>query len=288
MFKTTGKLARLLLSASLACYALSPGLPALALEIDSSDESSADAPIEDKWALVVGISKFENPSLNLQFPAKDATDFATYLTKEAHFAPDHVKLLTDEAATKEQILKLLGDSWLPRVAHPHDLVVIYVSSHGSPSTMDVCGTNYIVTHNTDPESLYATGLPMQELTSAIKDRIHSDRIVVILDACHSGSARATKDLTLASNFDAESIAAGVGQMVICSSKPNQVSFESKRKQNGVFTEQLLAGLRSKGEKTNMKDAFGKMKEGVESEVLADRGELQTPVMKMKWEGDDLV
>lgn len=179
------------------------------------DDAIVDTPVEDKWALIVGISKFTDSHLDLKFPAKDASDFANYLINEAHFASDHVHLLTDENATKERILTELGDRWLPRVAHANDLVVIFISSHGSPSTMDVVGTNYVVAYNTDVNRLYATGLPMQELTSAIKERVHARRVVLILDACHSGAARTAKGLTRTTNFDTDAVAQGTGQLVIC-------------------------------------------------------------------------
>lgn len=101
-------------------------------------------PIKDKWALVVGISKFQKPSLNLKFPDKDAQDFAKFLVEKCNFAPDHVKMLTNEQATRAAILNNLGDKWLPRVVRPDDLVVLYFSTHGSPATLDAVGVNYLM------------------------------------------------------------------------------------------------------------------------------------------------
>ena len=141
-----------------------------------------DRPIKDKWALVVGISQFADKGINLKYPAKDATDFYNFLIGPGHFSKDHVRLLTNEKATRANILATIGDRWLPRVAHPDDLVVVYISSHGSPADLDVGGVNYIVAHDTDPESLYATGIPIQDLMRIIKARVHCERVVIILDA----------------------------------------------------------------------------------------------------------
>ncbi|PWU01574.1 MAG: hypothetical protein C5B53_02770 [Candidatus Melainabacteria bacterium] len=248
--------------------------------------------VRDKWALVIGISKFADSSINLKYAAKDAKDFCDYLVHDAHFSPDHVRLLLDEKATRENILSQLGDKWLPRTAGPDDLVVIYISSHGSPSQADVAGVNYIVAYNTDKNSLLATGIPLRDLTSMIKERIHSDRIVVIMDACHSGAAvedqqLASKGLFRVTNFSADEVFQGTGQMVICSSQPSQVSWESKEYPNGVFTHRLLEGLRKAGSNTLLSDAYNYMKDSVQNEVLKDRGELQTPVIKSKWQGNDL-
>jgi hypothetical protein len=252
----------------------------------SSNSAASNAPIEDKWAFVVGVSKFAKPSINLKYPAKDAKDLSNYLINEANFAPDHVKLLVDEQATKERVLAELGDKWLPRLAHPNDLVLIFISTHGSPSQADLEGLNYLVMHNTDPDSLYATGLPLSDLAAAIKQRVHSNRVVLIIDACHSGAADTAKGLTRVGNIDSAALSQGTGQLIICSSMPNQVSWESKRYQNGVFTHQLIEALRAG--KPTLSQAFERLKESVQTEVLQDRSELQTAVLKSKWKGNDLI
>lgn len=251
-------------------------------------QANINRPVKDKWALVIGISKFQDSSINLKYPAKDAEDFRNYLINEGHFQPDHVHLITNEQATRENIIAEIGDRWLPRVANPDDLVLIYLSSHGSPSKADVRGTNYLVAHNTDKNSLYATGIAMPELCKMVKDRVHSDRVVLLLDACHSGAATpAAKGIFRQANFDADIIAQGTGQLVICSSEPSQISWESNKYPNGVFTHYLIEGLRKQGDKTSLGTAFQFMKDQVQQEVLHDRGELQTPVLKSKWQGNDL-
>lgn len=250
---------------------------------------SPNRPIKDKWALVIGISKFKEPRNNLKYAAKDATDFATFLTSEARFSPDHVKVLLDEKATRANILSMLGDRWLPHVANPDDLVVIFISSHGSPATMDVVGVNYLMAHDTDPNNLFVSGIPMQDFVATIKKRVHSDRVVVFLDACHSGATTPdSKNLLRQYNFDVNEIAQGTGQLVISSSSPEQRSWEAQLEPNGVFTKCLIAALRKDGNTTKLGDAFLSLKDNVREQVLRERGILQTPVMQSKWEGKDLI
>ena len=258
-------------------------------QVPAKAESPANRPIKDKWAIVVGVSKFARPALNLRNADKDARDFYDYLVKEANFAPDHVKLLVDEKATRANILSELGDKWLPRVANPDDLVLIYISSHGSASDMDIGGVNYLLAHDSQVDSLYASGLPMQDLTRIIKGRVHSDRVVLVLDACHSGAAEAagSKGLYRKGNLDAEAVAQGTGQLVISSSQPSQVSWESKNYQNSVFTRCLIESLRKNGSATTLGDAFQNLKDRVQEEVLRERGVMQTPVLKTRWKGNDL-
>lgn len=247
--------------------------------------------VDDKWALVVGISRFKDASMNLKYPAKDAADFADYLVKSAHFAPDHVKLITDEQATRTRILTEIADKWLPRVARPNDLVVIFISSHGSPSQMDNEGLNYLIAHDTDKEQLFATGLSLQNLAQTVRERVHSERVVIILDACHSGSAKAGPDgksLVRIGNFDIGQIPIGKGVVLICSSKPNEISWESKNYSNGVFTRRLIESLQQKGDYTRLSEAFQYLQDQVQTEVQRDRAQIQTPVLRSAWTGDDLV
>jgi tetratricopeptide (TPR) repeat protein len=261
----------------------------LVVAAGKSSKLDVNKPVKDKWALIIGVSKFKDPAITLKFAAKDASDFHDYLVKEANFNPDHVHLLLNEQATRENILAEVGDRWLPRVAGPDDLVIVYISSHGSPSKVDIRGTNYLVAYDTDKNSLYATGVPMQDLSKIVKERVHADRVVLVLDACHSGAATpAAKGLYRQANFDVDQIVQGSGQLVICSSEPSQTSWESAKYDNGVFTHYLIEGLRKQGSKTPLGQAFNFMKDEVQKEVLRDRGELQTPVLKSRWEGSELL
>ncbi len=258
----------------------------------SSISSMTATPVADKWAVVVGVSEFADKAINLKYAAKDAADFCTFLVDKCHFAPDHVRLLTNEQATKENVLDLLGDSFLPRVALPDDLVVIYFSSHGSASDLDLRGVNYLVAHDTAVDRLYSTGIDLQTLSNIVKTRIHCNRALIILDACHSGGASDTSDskgLVRTSNVDAAAIAQGTGRAVICSSSKTQSSWESKNYANGVFTKTLIDGFKAQGEKTTLSDAFKYLKTNVEAQVAAERGVLQTPVLEAgKWSGGELL
>ncbi len=81
---------------------------------------------------------------------------------------------------------------------------------------------------------------------------------------------------------------GTGQLVLASSQSDQISWESKAYPNSVFTRQLIEGLRCRGAKTTLREAYEWMRLAVESEVLRDRAVNQTPVLKQAWQGDDLV
>jgi len=96
-------------------------------------------------------------------------------------------------------------------------------------------------------------------------------------------------MTRLGNFKADELVQGSGQLVMCSSLADERAWESTRYQNGVFTHKLLEGLRSKGSATSLVDAYTFARDAVGSEVKEDRpGAKQTPVLKGKWDGNDLI
>ncbi|MBP7861447.1 caspase family protein [bacterium] len=252
--------------------------------------STTPSSIRDKWALIVGISNFQDKRIpKLKYSAKDARDFRDFLVNECNFAPDHVRLLLNEKATERRVTSELGNKFLARVAKTGDLTVLYFSTHGSSSKADIKGKNYLVAYDTDRDDLYATGIEMQKISDAISDRIDSGRVLLVLDACHSGATTGgAKAMNDPGNFDAEEIAQGSGKLVMCSSKPDQQSWESARYQNGVFTRKLIEGLKINGKKTKLADAFNFVTSSVKAEVQEDQAIKQEPVLRSKWDGSDLI
>ncbi|CAN5235587.1 hypothetical protein BH11CYA1_BH11CYA1_32660 [soil metagenome] len=290
---------------------------------NASNSSTAASPftnaIQDKWALVIGISSFQDAALNLRFAAKDAVDFRNFLVNQAGFRADHVKLLTDHEATRANIVALLGDQWLKRVVKADDLAVVYISSHGTQAANQVGGANFIVPYEGNAQNIVFSGIPMQWLIAGLKDLVHSDRICVFLDVCHSGAAAnghkdATKpesstkpspkpspesspesvsEIGQAStasggkalyrirNIDENALASPPGQVVVAASQADQISWESKRYSNSVFTRRLIEGLALHGKDTTLEQAFTYLHDRVEEEVLRDRTQIQAPVVVPK-------
>ena len=249
-----------------------------------------NTPVKDKWALVIGVSKFQDPTIpQLHYSAKDARDFANFLIREQHFAPDHVRVLCDEKATRAQIMSEIGDTFFPRVVGEDDLALLFYSSHGSPANKDVGGANFLIAYDTKKNNLYATGIEMQELTRILRDRAHAKRILIVMDACHSGGgADGAKDAEDA-NMNVSKVEMGHGQLLISSSSESERSWESKHCENGVFTAHLMEGLRKKGGQTKLLDVVTDVKESINQEVQADFGATQHVTCNdSKWTGSRLV
>lgn len=239
-----------------------------------------NTPIRDRWALVVGVSKYGSIKGANNFAQNGAEMFATYLIKHAGFKEDHVYYLSDEKATRENIMAAMGDHFLPRNARPDDLVVIYMATHGSPSESDVGHLNYLVAYNTRMEEPYATAIPLQYISRTVSERIAAKRVVIVLESCHSGAATRRT-----AGVDAADLAQGTGQIVLTSSRPDQESI-AWQNLSPIFTYSLIQGLISKGKETTLEEAFAYAKTKV-PQYVAKFGKTQTPMMVCGWPGENL-
>lgn len=249
-------------------------------------------PVQQKWALVVGISQFTDSNIpRLHYTTDDAKSFASALEDPGigGFSADNVRVLTDDQATTKNIKEQLN--WIARSAQPNDLVVIYVATHGTPRTMDTAGANYLVTYDTeiykdgalDQDSMFATAYPMVELANAVATRMKALRTAVFLDTCYSGGAAggAAPAEKLASAAPSQAMLAhmteGTGRIVMTASQANEESLESDQLHHGYFTYYLLQALKSGKGETPLSEIYAKVS-GEVSQSVTSQGMHQHPVM----------
>ena len=251
-----------------------------------------NAPVRDKWALVIGINNFSQlpPSLQLHCASKDALNFYNYLTKEANFRKDHVLLLLDDNATKHNIEDAFGDNFLPSVSEPDDIIVVYIATHGTAAVNDKGGRAYIVAHDTVKTQLFSTAVRMDDIYQRIKECVKANRALIIMDTCYSGAGITDgADLPAATNlYAATQIAQGCGHRVITASSPKERSWECLNHQNGVFTKYLLEELRLTHGRIDLHSAFPDLQRKVSSEVSQCFRVSQTPQVGGDWQGNDLI
>ena len=252
-------------------------------------------PPGQRWALIVGIGNFTDQNIEpLKYTANDAQSFMDALLdpKVGGFQADHVhSLLNDQATTKNIKMQL---NWLARSAGPDDTVVVYVATHGSSRDLDTVGVNYIITHDTeigekiDPDSLYATALPMVEISNAIATRVKAQRAAIFLDTCYSGNAAVQEKLIAPGIKNASlspdaiaHITQGSGRMVFAAAGTDQESLESDTLKHGFFTYYLVQALQQEGAATPLSKIFDYTEQHVSQTVATQFKQYnvqQTPVM----------
>jgi hypothetical protein len=268
-----------------------------------SGPAKPPGPIQQKWALVVGIGRFSDAGIpRLNYTTADATSFAAELTDPSigRFPSAHVRVLTDDQATTRNIKE--GLNWIARQAGPDDLVLIYVATHGTPRTADSAGgANYLVTYDTQANSggganedaLYATAYPMVELANAVATRMKALRTAVILDTCFSGGSLNNQSPLMAAGLAntapsgpmLDRMTQGTGRMVMAASRVDEESLESRELEHGYFTYFLLQAITAGKGIAPMSQIFNQAARQV-SERASAQGLRQHPVMTRSSEDAD--
>jgi hypothetical protein len=202
------------------------------------------------WAVVIGIDRYPHVR-QLKYAVNDANLFYEYLVTRNRIPAKNVVLLLNQDATLTNIKSALGTD-LKNMAGRDDMVLIYFAGHGvterDAQSPDGDGLEkYLLPFDADLKDLYATALPMGEL-SRIFNRIRSERLIFIADACYSGASGGRTvgmdgmRASISENF-VDRIAGGKGRVVITASGANEVSAEKDELQHGVFTYFLVEGLK---------------------------------------------
>jgi hypothetical protein len=259
------------------------------------------APTRNQWAVVVGVGQYEHAAIpRLRYAVADAEAIYQTLTGPGGFKKDHVLLLTDRSERKPTLrnLKWALGTFLGRSAQKDDTVVIFFAGHGAPE-VDTRGlerdglAKYLIPSDADPDDLYATALPMDELQT-IFGRIEAERVVAFLDTCYSGAAggrtfvaRKTRAASVDDLF-LERLTRSKGRAIITASRPSEVSIELPELGHGIFSYYLVNGLGGAADLNrdgivSLQELYEYVEQQVTAKARAVGGN-QHPVMKGEMEG----
>lgn len=224
----------------------------------SASEALADP---QRWAVVVGIGKYKDPSIRpLRYAVADARAIHDFLIDPngGRFPRQNVQLLLDEQASQKALRSALG-TILARRAVKGDTVFIYYAGHGAPeadlSNREPDGyAKFLVPYDADAKDLFASAINMAEVETFFS-RIKADTIVLALDTCYSGAGGGRgfanlpaggRDITLKADF-LDRLAQGRGRAILTAADANEVALESASLGHGLFTFHLLEALRGKAD-----------------------------------------
>jgi hypothetical protein len=234
--------------------------------------------IGQKWALVIGISRFQPRigAMALDYAASDATAFAQLLTDPGvgRFPSNQVFLLTDKDATTAGIRARLNT--IATKAKPEDVAVVYIATHGSPREDDIRRVSYLLTYDTNVGSrddIFGSALAMVDVSGILSSRCVAQRTIVILDTCHSGAGVSGQALSV---DDINRLREGAGRYVLSSCGENESAYEDSG--HGLFTASLIERLRARKGCIRMNDLFALVQKDVSETVLRRKNAQQRPVM----------
>jgi hypothetical protein len=242
----------------------------------------APATISKVWALAVGVSTYDMPSiLTLKYPHSDAFRmYAFWKSPEGGSLDDkHSQVLVNDQATKQGILDSMRQMYMQ--AGENDLVTFFYSGHGLKGAFlpaDYDGSNVRLFHS-----------EVNDLMSACPAKYK----LVIADACNSGSYLASKsvnnDVFRSSQQDVQDAffrelnRASPGTAFILSSQADEESLEVSTLHQSIFSFFVVKGMKGEAnvnddEVVTIKELFDYVYREVTAYALS-LGKIQTPVLK---------
>lgn len=181
--------------------------------------------------LAVGVDRYDSPDLaDLSYAVADASTLADALRQREgqSISLADPAILPDAEASPGAVLEAARA--MAEAARPGETLVFFFAGHGLRGPD---GRFYMATGETRTDQVVETALAWEEL-AAILRRARS-RVVVFLDACHSGTA-GTGLLATNDNAAADVLASlPSGLVVLSASKGRQFSEEAPAAGGGVFT-----------------------------------------------------
>lgn len=197
--------------------------------------------------LAIGISAYNEDyakNLRLYYADRDAHDLASAVmsTQEGLYSRVTVQALMDKDATKNGILR--GLQTLRREMERgggNDLAVVFFS--GRSALVD--NTLYLLPYDTDARDtvgIKTSALPVDFLKDELLELARYGRVLVMLDACHSGATMTDGSQLAMDSTALRTMLATANVTVFTSSSGREPSLEDPTWQHGAFTKVLLDAL----------------------------------------------
>lgn len=202
--------------------------------------------------VVVGIDKYRNPSLNLNYGVLDGRGVANFFKDVRHgpFGKVQVHEIYDEAATRSGIEGVFN---LVQSTRPEDTIIVFLAGHGEAVDRDWFFVPHDVTNANDSKALARGGFSSGDLQrNALK--IGARNVLILIDTCKSGAA-----LEAFRGFDERKslrlLAHNSGVHVLASADNQQLATELSSLGHGIFTFAALEGLRGAADSANKDGAI---------------------------------
>lgn len=251
--------------------------------ISASDKSDIDTAIprnteiknSTTFAVIIANEKYNNVS-NVSYAENDGYILSKYLVNTVGIPNDHVKIYSN--ATYGNMAGALKHIKNLSIAFGDKLnLIFYYAGHGVPNEQTKqCMLLPIDGDAVIPETCY----DVNKLYSDIGN-LNANSVIVMMDACFSGSIRgdgmlyASRSVKIKSNH-----AEPKGNMVILSaSQGDETAFPFDKEQHGLFTYYMLKYLQENKGNITLGNLSDYLIEQVKQQSVVTNGKIQTPMVQ---------
>ncbi len=151
--------------------------------IQPDENTSTKTKVGKNYLLGIGIDRYQD-FIPLKNAVKDVQDISNILISKYEFEQSNVKLLLNEAATRENIIEELDQ--LSLKVEENDKILIYYSGHGFLNEENNRGYWIPIEAKNEKPSTYVANANLRDYIKSIKSR----HTLLISDSCFSGSLMA--------------------------------------------------------------------------------------------------
>lgn len=190
----------------------------------------------------IGVNKYQDPQLNLDYSVADGQSIAKIFTNKAQVRFDKFAQhkIYDQQATKQEILRQLK---LKDHFNQDDVLVLYLAGHG----LAIDGEWYFLPHETElkdsMEYFTQVGISATEIQEVLSEN-KAQKIFLMIDSCYSGaSVQAFRDMQNSQRHFSRSVSKTAGIVVLAATRKDQTAAELSDLGHGLFTYIVSDGLK---------------------------------------------
>jgi len=211
-----------------------------------------------RYALCIGISEYQDPSLNLECARNDAEKVGEVLEDKMR-GDFEVQTLFDTEATKTAILKAFNNLLQNPNLQSDSLILVYFAGH---SNLDKSKNLYLMPydgacHPEDQSANIGTMVTIKELEPSL-DNTKAQTVVLIFDSCRSGAAGKLLGRIRYDNIS--------NIIVVGAARSSETAKEYRQGRHGRFTYYFLQALNERpisGEFIALHQILGFVQKGLE-------------------------
>ena len=201
---------------------------------------------ENSYAVIIGINNYNSENVkDLGYAVEDAESIANLLNTKLGYNEENIHLLLNEDATLINIKNKLYQ--IAMEAGKNDRILVFYGGHGETIPLPSGGeVGYLLPVDGDPDSLFATGLSMQEFKqiSVITPAKH---VLYLVDVCYGGIMTiGTRSLAKNDFSDDEQyltkITTEPARQIITAGGKGDKAQERAIWGHSAFTKELLSGI----------------------------------------------
>ena len=233
----------------------------------------------DTYVVIIANENYDESNISkVQFAKNDGKSFHDYCTNTLGIPLENIKYIEDATLNKIRY----GINWISHlvtVQEKQPNVIFYYSGHGVPD--ETSRNAYLLPSDglaNDFQSGYSLDLLYKQL-----GELHTNKTIVLLDACFSGTTREGKMMTTDSKgvaIKSKPVQPKGNMVVLSASQGDETAYPYKKKKHGMFTYFLLKKLQETKGNVSLGELETYLNKKVNQQSFIEIGKFQTPTVNV--------